>query len=80
MSRKQITERLSAILEDIFGVPMMVPMRSEFEAFFEPDEYNQFTDLVVSEFDLEDPSLIDGCSTFLELVVLLEDELFSENY
>lgn len=80
MSRKQITERLSAILEDIFGVPMMVPMRSEFEAFFEPDEYNQFVDLVVSEFDLEDPSLIEGCSTFLELVVLLEDELFSENY
>lgn len=80
MSRKQITERLAAILEDIFGMPMSVPMRSEFEAFFEPDEYNQFVDLVLCEFDLTNACLIESCSNFLELVVLLEDELFSENY
>ncbi len=80
MSREDITERIAAILEDLYGMPMVVPMRTELESLFEPHEYDQFKRLLFEEFDFADDTLMESASTFLELVALIEAELFSENY
>ena len=52
------------------------PFSNELEAFFEPDEFAAFRDMVADEFDLPNYSIIDTAETFRELIVLLEDELF----
>lgn len=77
MNRAYIIDAISAILEDIYGHPMKVPMREELEAFFEPEELDEFRRLVSQEFDLADDTIVDTAESFLELVALLEDDLFS---
>lgn len=76
MNRRYIIEALEAILEDITGFVMKLPLGSELDAFFEPEEFSAFRDMVADEFDLPDYTIIDTAQTFRELVVLLEDELF----
>jgi hypothetical protein len=76
MNRRYIIEALEAILEDITNLVMKLPVGSELEAFFEPEEFSMFRDMVAEEFDLPDYTIIDTAETFRELVVLLEDELF----
>jgi hypothetical protein len=76
MNRLYIIEALSAMLEDIFRHPITFPYREEFDAFFEPEEFDQFRRMVHQEFDLEDDTIIESAETFNELIALLEDELF----
>jgi hypothetical protein len=76
MNRKYITDAITAILEDIFGFRMTVPSNEEFEAFFDPEQFDHFRKLVRQEFDLEDDILVDSTSTFRELILLIEDEIF----
>jgi len=76
MNRLYIIEALSAMLEDIFRHPITFPYREEFEAFFEPEEFDQFRRMVQQEFDLESDAIIESAETFNELIALLEDELF----
>lgn len=76
MNRKYIISALEAIVEDVTRSVMKLPFSSEFEAFFEPEEFVIFRDMVAEEFDLPDYSIIDTAETFRELIVLLEDELF----
>jgi len=76
MNRLYIIEALSAMLEDIFRHPITFPYREEFEAFFEPEEFDQFCRMVQQEFDLESDAIIESAETFNELIALLEDELF----
>jgi hypothetical protein len=76
MNRTYIIDALTAILEDILRYKMKPPMAAELEAFFEPDEFEVFRDMVGQEFDLPDDTIVDSAQTFKELVVLLEDELF----
>jgi hypothetical protein len=76
MNRRYIIEALEAILEDVTGCVLKLPVSSELEAFFEPEEFTVFRDMVADEFDLPDYTIIDTAQTFRELVVLLEDELF----
>jgi hypothetical protein len=76
MNRNYIINALEAIVEDVTGHVMKLPFSSEFEAFFEPEEFTVFRDMVAEEFDLIDYSIIDTSETFRELIVLLEDELF----
>ena len=76
MNRSYIIDALTAILEDILRYKMKLPMSAELEAFFEPDEFEVFRDMVGQEFDLPNDTIVDTAQTFRELVVLLEDELF----
>jgi len=76
MNRFYIIDALTAILEDILNYRLTFPFRAEFEAFFEPDEFEVFQDMVMQEFDLEDITIIESAETFNELIVLLEGELF----
>lgn len=76
MNRRYIIEALEAIIEDITGFVMKLPVGNELEAFFEPEEFSVFRDMVADEFDLPDYTIVDTAQTFRELVVLLEDELF----
>jgi hypothetical protein len=76
MNRSYIINALEAIVEDVTGSVMKLPFSSELEAFFEPEEFPVFRDMVAEEFDLPDYSIIDTAETFRELIVLLEDELF----
>lgn len=76
MNRKYITDALEAIIEDATGFNVRLPLSSEIEAFFEPDELAAFRDIVAEEFNLPNYSIIDTAETFRELVALLEDELF----
>lgn len=76
MNRSYIINALEAIVEDVTGSAIKLPFSSEFEAFFEPEEFADFRDMVAEEFDLPDYSIIDTAETFRELIVLLEDELF----
>lgn len=76
MNRSYIINALEAIVEDITGSAIKLPFSNEFEAFFEPEEFTVFRDMVAEEFDLPDYSIIDTAETFRELIVLLEDELF----
>lgn len=76
MNRQYIIEALEAIIEDITRCTMKLPLSNELEAFFEPEEFTVFRDMVADEFDLPDYTIIDTAQTFRELVVLLEDELF----
>lgn len=76
MNRRYIIEALEAILEDITNLVMKLPVGNEIEAFFEPEEFSVFRDMVAEEFDLPDYTIIDTAETFRELIVLLEDELF----
>lgn len=76
MNRRYIIEALEAVLEDITGCVLKLPLSNELEAFFEPEEFTVFRDMVADEFDLPDYTIIDTAQTFRELVVLLEDELF----
>jgi hypothetical protein len=76
MNRRYIIEALEAVLEDITGCVLKLPLGNEIEAFFEPEEFTVFRDMVADEFDLPDYTIIDTAQTFRELVVLLEDELF----
>lgn len=76
MNRRYIIEALEAILEDITGCVLKLPLNNELEAFFEPEEFTVFRDMVADEFDLPDYTIVDTAQTFRELVVLLEDELF----
>jgi hypothetical protein len=76
MNRRYIIEALEAIIEDITNLVMKLPVGNEIEAFFEPEEFSVFRDMVAEEFDLPDYTIIDTAETFRELIVLLEDELF----
>ena len=76
MNRFYIIDALTAILEDILNYRLTFPFRAEFEAFFEPDEFELFQDMVMQEFDLENITIIESAETFNELIVLLEGELF----
>jgi hypothetical protein len=76
MNRSYIINALEAIVEDITGSVIKLPFSGEFEAFFEPEEFTAFRDMVAEEFDLPDYSIVDTAETFRELIVLLEDELF----
>ena len=76
MNRRYIIEALEAIIEDITNLVMKLPVGNEIEAFFEPEEFSGFRDMVAEEFDLPDYTIIDTAETFRELIVLLEDELF----
>lgn len=76
MNRRYIIEALEAIIEDVTGFVMKLPVGSELEAFFEPEEFSVFRDMVADEFDLPDYTIVDTAQTFRELLVLLEDELF----
>lgn len=76
MNRRYIIEALEAILEDITRCVLKLPLSNELEAFFEPEEFAVFRDMVADEFDLPDYTIIDTAQTFRELVVLLEDDLF----
>jgi hypothetical protein len=76
MNRIYIIEALTAILEDILHYRLAFPFRAEFDAFFEPEEFETFRDMVVQEFDLQDITILESAETFNELIVLLEDELF----
>jgi hypothetical protein len=76
MSDNYITDALEAILEDITGFCMRVPMSMEYDSFFDEAQMDRFRDLVQREFNLSDNTLVDSCTTFRELVVLLQDELF----
>jgi len=76
MNRNYNINALEAIVEDITGSTIKLPFSSELEAFFEPEEFVAFRDMVAEEFDLPDYSIIDTAETFRELIVLLEDELF----
>jgi hypothetical protein len=76
MNRLYIIDALSAILEDILNYRLTFPFRAEFEAFFEPEEFEMFQDMVMQEFDLEDITILESAETFNELIALLEDELF----
>lgn len=75
MSLSYIKDALAAILEDVTGYKIKVPMNSELEAFFEPEEFDTFCDMVQQEFDLPDNTILMSASTFRELLILLEDEL-----
>jgi hypothetical protein len=75
MNRPYITEAIAAILEDIFLFKMAVPYRDELDAFFEPDQLEEFKDLVRREFDVDGDTIVDTAATFGELIALLEDEL-----
>lgn len=77
MNRKYITDAIAAILEDVFNFKMSVPYGEEIEAFFEPEQLALFDNLLQQEFDISDPTLLESATTFRDLVVLLEDELFS---
>lgn len=76
MNRKYIIDAITTILEDIFKFKMSLPFSEEFDAFFEADQFEEFCCLVTQEFELADDTLIDSCSTFRELVALIEDEVF----
>jgi hypothetical protein len=76
MNRSYIINALEAIIEDVTGLTVKLPFSNELEAFFEPDEFAAFRDMVADEFDLPNYSIIDTAETFRELIVLLEDELF----
>lgn len=76
MNRHYIIDALTAILEDILHYRLAFPFRAEFEAFFEPEEFDAFRDMVMQEFDLEDITILESAETFNELIALLEDELF----
>jgi len=76
MNPHRIIEAISAILEDIFKHRMTFPHREEFEAFFQPEEFELFQEMVCQEFDLEDLTLLESAETFDELVSLLLDEAF----
>jgi hypothetical protein len=76
MNRSYIINALEAIIEDVTGFTVKLPFSNELEAFFEPDEFAAFRDMVADEFDLPNYSIIDTAETFRELIVLLEDELF----
>lgn len=75
MSRSYIIDALTAILEDVTGYRIKVPMTYELEAFFEPEEFDTFCGMVQQEFDLPDDTILMAASTFRELLILLEDEL-----
>jgi hypothetical protein len=77
MNRKYITDAIAAILEDIFGFKMSVPFGEEIDSFFEPEQFVDFEKLMHQEFDLPDSTILESATTFRELVVLIEDELFS---
>lgn len=77
MSANYVTSALEAILEDLTGFVMRVPMSTEFESFFDEDQMFRFKELVRNEFSLDGDSLVDSCQSFRELVALLQDELFS---
>jgi hypothetical protein len=76
MNRSYIINALEAIIEDVTRFTVKLPFSNELEAFFEPDEFVAFRDMVAEEFDLPDYSIVDTAETFRELIVLLEDELF----
>lgn len=76
MNRSYITNALEAIIEDVIGSAIKLPFSNELEAFFEPDEFAAFRDMVADEFNLPNHSIADTAETFRELVILLEDELF----
>jgi hypothetical protein len=76
MNRSYIINALEAIVEDVTGFDVKLPFSSEFEAFFEPEEFAAFRDMVADEFNLPNYSIIDTAETFRELIVLLEEELF----
>lgn len=76
MNRKYIIDALEAVIEDVTGFTVKLPFSNELKAFFEPDEFAAFRDMVADEFDLPNYSIIDTAETFRELIVLLEDELF----
>lgn len=76
MNRSYIINSLEAIVEDITGSAIKLPFSGEFEAFFEPEEFVAFRDMVAEEFDLPDYSIVDTADTFRELIALLENELF----
>jgi hypothetical protein len=71
MNRLYIIDALSAILEDILNYRLTFPFRAEFEAFFEPEEFEVFQNMVI-----EDITILESAETFNELIALLEDELF----
>ncbi len=75
MNRPYIISAISAMLEDIFGHKMDVPMRAELDSFFEDDEFELFSNMVCQEFDLSDNTIVDTAFSFSELVALLDDEL-----
>lgn len=75
MNRKYVTDALKAILEDIFRLRMSIPLDEEFDAFFDPEQFDEFRRLVAQEFELSTDTLIDSCSTFRELVTLLDYEI-----
>lgn len=77
MSANYVTDALEAILEDLTGFVMRVPMSAEFESFFDEDQMFRFKELVRNEFSLDNDVLVDSCQSFRELVALLQDELFS---
>lgn len=77
MSRNYVTDALEAVIEDITGFVMRVPMSAEFESFFDEDQLFRFKELVRSEFSLDSDVLVESCQSFRELVALLQDELFS---
>ena len=77
MSRNYVTDALEAVIEDITGFVMRVPMSAEFESFFDEDQLFRFKELVRSEFFLDSDVLVESCQSFRELVALLQDELFS---
>jgi hypothetical protein len=74
MNREYIIDALSAILEDILHYRLTLPFRAEFDAFFEPEEFEAFRDMVIQEFDLQDATILESVETFNELIVLLEGE------
>ena len=76
MNRSYIIDALEAVVEDVTGFAVKLPFSSELEAFFEPDEFAAFRDMVADEFNLPNHSIVDTAETFRELIVLLEDELF----
>lgn len=76
MNRIYIIEAISAMLEDIFRHSMTFPYREELEAFFEPEEFDLFCDMIQQEFNLENNTILETAETFNELIALLEEELF----
>lgn len=75
MTRRYINDAIAAMLEDIFRFKLDVPYRDELEAFFEPEQFEEFTDMVRNEFDLGDNTIVESATTFAELIILIEDEI-----
>lgn len=75
MSKHDITERLEAILEDIFRHSVNLPLWEEVDVFLDTQELARFRADVIAEFDLEDDFRIEEQTRFNELLEDLSNKV-----